>query len=259
MEQCLDFPSSALLVEALATRISDLLRDGIHRRGQASLAVSGGSTPIPLFAKLAEMDLEWNKVTVSLVDERWVEPEARDSNENLVRTWLLRSKAATARFVPMKTPASTATQGEEACAILQRAIPLPYDCLILGMGNDGHTASLFPGAKNLDAAVDLHSGKICMAIQPTAAALPPGRFLEGTLHPSMECVTLGHPCPAAPYERMTLTLPAILNSCQLFLHLQGEEKKKVLARAREEGEAREMPIRYILRQETTPLAVYWSP
>jgi len=231
MEQCLDFPSSALLVEALATRISDLLRDGIHRRGQASLAVSGGSTPIPLFAKLAEMDLEWNKVTVSLVDERWVEPEARDSNENLVRTWLLRSKAATARFIPMKTPASTATQGEEACAILQRAIPLPHDCLILGMGNDGHTASLFPGAKNLDAAVDLHSGMICMAMQP----------------------------PAASHERMTLTLPAILASRQLFLHLQGEEKKKTLALARKEGDAREMPIRYILRQKTTPLAVYWSP
>lgn len=231
MEQCLDFPSSALLVEALATRISDLLRDGIHRRGQASLAVSGGSTPIPLFAKLAEMDLEWNKVTVSLVDERWVEPEARDSNENLVRTWLLRSKAATARFIPMKTPASTATQGEEACAILQRAIPLPHDCLILGMGNDGHTASLFPGAKNLDAAVDLHSGMICMAMQP----------------------------PAASHERMTLTLPAILASRQLFLHLQGEEKKKTLALARKEGDAREMPIRYILRQKTMPLAVYWSP
>lgn len=226
-----EFPSSALLVEALATRISDLLRDGIHRRGQASLAVSGGSTPIPLFAKLAEMDLEWNKVTVSLVDERWVEPEDRDSNENLVRTWLLRSKAEAARFISMKTPASTATQGEEACAILQREIPIPYDCLILGMGNDGHTASLFPGAKNLEAAVDLHSGKICMAMQS----------------------------PAASHERMTLTLPAILNSRQLFLHLQGEEKKKTLARAREEGDAREMPILFILRQETTPLAVYWSP
>ncbi|MCX5869247.1 MAG: 6-phosphogluconolactonase [Deltaproteobacteria bacterium] len=226
-----EFPSSGMLVAALATRISDLLRDGIHRRGRASLAVSGGSTPIPLFARLAEMDLQWNKVTVSLVDERWVEPEARDSNENLVRTWLLRYKAAAARFIPMKTRDATVVQGEEACAILQREIPLPYDCLILGMGNDGHTASLFPGAKNLEAAVDLHSGKICMAIQP----------------------------PAAPYERMTLTLPAILNSRQLFLHLQGEEKKKVLARAREEGDAREMPVRFILRQETTPLAVYWSP
>jgi 6-phosphogluconolactonase len=227
----LEFPSAVMLVAALATRISDLLREGIHRRGQASLAVSGGSTPIPLFARLAETDLQWNKVTVSLVDERWVEPEAKDSNENLVRTWLLRHKAAAACFIAMKTRDATAAQGEGACAILQRTIPLPPDCLLLGMGNDGHTASLFPGAKNLDAAVDLHSGKICMAMQP----------------------------PAASHQRMTLTLPAILASRQLFLHLQGEEKKKTLALAREEGNAREMPVRFILRQVTTPLAVYWSP
>lgn len=227
----LEFPSAGMLVAALATRISDLLREGIHRRGQASLAVSGGSTPIPLFVRLAETDLQWDKVTVSLVDERWVEPEAPDSNENLVRTWLLRYKAAAARFIPMKTREATAVQGEEACAILQRTIPLPPDCLILGMGNDGHTASLFPGAKNLDAAVDLHSGKICMAMQP----------------------------PAASHERMTMTLPAILASRQLFLLLQGEDKKKTLALAQEEGDAREMPVRFILRQVTTPLAVYWSP
>jgi 6-phosphogluconolactonase len=226
-----EFPTSGLLVEALAARISDLLREGIRRRGRASLAVSGGSTPVPLFVRLAEMNLEWDKVTVSLVDERWVDPEALDSNENLVRTWLLRHKAAAARFIPMKTKDATAAQGEEACAVLQRSIPQPYDCLILGMGNDGHTASLFPGAANLEAAVDLHSGRICTAIRP----------------------------PAASHERMTLTLPAILASRQLILHLQGEEKKKVLARAREAGDARQMPIRFILRQETTPLALYWSP
>lgn len=232
MEEWLEWPSPEMLVEALAARICDLLTEGIHRRGQASLAVSGGSTPIPLFRRLAETDLEWDRVTVSLVDERWVEPEDRDSNENLVRAWLLRHKAAAARFIPMKTPAATALQGEEACALWQREIPLPYDCLILGMGNDGHTASLFPAASNLAAAVDLSSNKICLAIQPP---------------------------PAAPPARMTLTLPAILASRQLFLHLQGEEKKKTLARARQAGEAREMPIRFILRQETTPLAVYWSP
>jgi 6-phosphogluconolactonase len=99
------------------------------------------------------------------------------------------------------------------------------------MGNDGHTASLFPGAANLETAVDLHSGRICVAIQP----------------------------PSVPYERMTLTLPAILASRQLFLHLQGEEKKKVLALAQAAGDARQMPIRYVLRQKTTPLTVYWSP
>jgi len=229
--QFLAFSSSGLLVEALATRIADLLQEGIHQRAQASLLVSGGSTPVPLFARLAAMELPWDKVTISLVDERWVEPTSPDSNENLVRRHLLLNKAASARFIPMKTPDATAAQGEAPCAAALMAIPCPYDCLILGMGNDGHTASLFPEAANLEAAVDMSSDRICMATQP----------------------------PAAPYERMTLTLTAILNSRQLFLHLQGEGKKKVLAKAQEAGDAREMPIRYVLRQEMTPLAIYWSP
>jgi 6-phosphogluconolactonase len=195
------------------------------------------------------MELPWQHVTISLVDERWVEPTSRDSNESLVRTHLLQKKAATARFIPMKTEDGTAAEGEEHCAAALVEIPRPYDCLILGMGNDGHTASLFPGAGNLAAAVDPRSAKICMAIRPPA---PP-------LHPSLERAALGRPCPAAPHERMTLTLPAILNSRQLFLHLQGEAKKKVLTRALEAGDALEMPIRSVLRQETTPLAVYWSP
>ena len=220
-----------MLVETLAERISDILRDGIRRRGQASLAVSGGSTPIPLFSHLAETDLDWSKVTVLLVDERWVEPDSPDSNENLVRSYLLKGKAAMASFVGMRTESPGAGFAEDACEKQLRTIPLPLDCLILGMGNDGHTASLFPGADTLEAAVDLHSGRICMAVRP----------------------------PATPHERMTLTLPAILASRQLFLLLQGEKKKQVLARAQEVGDARQMPIRFILRQTTTPLAVYWSP
>ncbi|MBV5306870.1 MAG: 6-phosphogluconolactonase [Desulfobulbaceae bacterium] len=227
----LEFSTAELLVETLATRIGDLLTEGVRKRAQASLLVSGGSTPIPLFARLAGMELPWQHVTISLVDERWVEPTSRDSNESLVRTHLLQKKAAAARFIPMKTEDGTAAEGEEHCAAALVEIPRPYDCLILGMGNDGHTASLFPGAGNLAAAVDPRSAKICMAMRPQTA----------------------------PYERMTLTLPAILNSRQLFLHLQGEEKKKVLVKAQEAEDAREMPIRYLLRQETTPLAVYWSP
>jgi len=231
MDGFLEFPDSEQLVEALAERVAELLTAGVAKRGQAVLAVSGGSTPIPLFARLAEMELEWEKVTVTLVDERWVDVTSPDSNENLVRRYLLQKKAAAARFIGMKNEAATAGDGEAACEQRLNEIPHPYDCLILGMGNDGHTASLFPGATNLAAAVALDSGRSCMAIRP----------------------------PAAPHERMTLTLPAILNSRQLILHLQGEEKKKVLARAQEEGSAEAMPIRYILRQKTTPLAIYWSP
>lgn len=229
--ELLEFPSSGMLIEALATRITGLLREGIVAKDAACLLVSGGSTPVPLFARLAEMELAWDKVTVALVDERWVETSSADSNENLVRRHLLQKKAATARFVGMKNGEPTAQAGEDICEQVLRRLPRPWDCLILGMGNDGHTASLFPGAVNLAAAVNMSSGRSCMAIHP----------------------------PIAPHERMTLTLPAILNSRQLILYLQGEEKKNVLARAQGDGDVAEMPILYILRQQTTPLAVYWSP
>jgi 6-phosphogluconolactonase len=231
VHELLEFPAADQLVAALAKRVGVLLTEGVAERGQATLAVSGGSTPIPLFARLAEMELPWEKVTVALVDERWVDTGSPDSNENQVRRHLLQKKAAAARFVGMKNEAATPLAGEVDCAARLQTLSLPWDCLILGMGNDGHTASLFPNAANLAAATDPHSGRICMTIHP----------------------------PAAPHERMTLTLPAILNSRQLILHLQGEEKKKVLARAQEEGAAEAMPIRYILRQQTTSLAVYWSP
>ena len=180
VDEFLEFPSSELLVEAMAMRVGALLGAGICERGQASLAVSGGTTPVPLFNRLAEMELEWGRVTVSLVDERWVAADDPDSNENLVRSHLLRNKAAAASFIGMKNEAATAGSGEAVCEQRLREIPGPHDCLILGMGNDGHTASLFPGAANLEKAVALDSGRICMAIQP----------------------------PSTPHERITLTLPA---------------------------------------------------
>ncbi|RWX49117.1 Glucosamine-6-phosphate isomerases/6-phosphogluconolactonase, partial [Candidatus Electrothrix marina] len=100
----------------------------------------------------------------------------------------------------------------------------------LGMGNDGHTASLFPGSAQLAAATDMNSGKTCMAVTPADA----------------------------PHERITLTLPAILNAEEIILHLTGSEKKEVLAKARETGPAEEMPVRFILHQQETPVAVYWA-
>ena len=229
--QFLEFGDTAGLVEELAERIGDLLKKGIEARGQASLAVSGGSTPIPLFEALSEVELEWKKVSITLVDERWVAPDEQDSNERLVRQHLLQGQAAEARFVGMKPPDASARAGETPCAAALSRIPWPLDLLILGMGNDGHTASLFPGADALQEAVSMDSGKLCIAISPSHA----------------------------PHERMTLTLPAILNSRQIILHLTGEQKRKVYAQACKDGPPEEMPIRYILNQNQTPVAVYWAP
>ncbi|MBN4068984.1 6-phosphogluconolactonase, partial [Desulfotalea psychrophila] len=110
----------------------------------------------------------------------------------------------------------------------------PFDVLLLGMGNDGHTASLFPGAAKLPLATDMHSGKICVGIAPVTA----------------------------PHERMTLTLPVILESKQIILHITGQNKKDVLEQAFGEGLMEEMPIRFILRNQTQKqknnFKIYWA-
>ncbi|MCI5222042.1 MAG: 6-phosphogluconolactonase [Candidatus Electrothrix sp. AR4] len=227
----LTFPDRKKLINELADRIGIALGGSIAEHGQASLAVSGGSTPIQLFEQLAETDIPWQDVLITLVDERWVDSSSPDSNEQLVRQHLLKNRAATAKFIGLKNVAATAGKGAEECEQRLRQIPRPFTILILGMGNDGHTASLFPQAEQLPWATDMNSSKTCMAITPTAA----------------------------PHERMTLTLPAMLNAEEIILHITGPEKKEVLAKAQTAGSAEEMPIRFVLRQQIAPITVYWAP
>jgi 6-phosphogluconolactonase len=227
----LTFPDRKNLVKDLAEQIGKLLTAGITDNGRASLAVSGGSTPVELFEQLSGMDLSWRDVVITLVDERWVEPTEDDSNEHLVRSHLLKDKALAATFIGMKNSAATASAGEKKCEQKLHKVPRPFDVLLLGMGNDGHTASLFPGAEKLSLATDMDSTKTCMGIAPLTA----------------------------PHERMTLTLPAILDSRHIFLHITGQEKYDVLQEALTEGPTVEMPIRFILRQQTTPVSVFWTP
>jgi len=227
----LEFERQAALINGITERIADLLSAAINRRGKASLAVSGGTTPLPMFEALSCADLEWKRVIVSLVDERWVDVSVQSSNENLVRSHLLRNKAVVANFIGLKTAALTAAEGEKECAERLKSIPMPYDVMVLGMGSDGHTASLFPGADRLPLAVDVASGQTCMAITPVTAS----------------------------HERMTLTLPAILNSREILIHISGADKRKVYEQAIAEGPPEEMPVRYILRQEKVPVAVFWAP
>jgi 6-phosphogluconolactonase len=225
------FSERTELVIELAKRIGNLLTWGIRENGRASLAVSGGSTPVALFEHLSNLDIPWPQVSITLVDERWVDPSEPDSNEHLLKTRLLKNKAAAATFIGMKNKAATASAGESECEQQLQNIPRPFDVLILGMGNDGHTASLFPGAEKLPQATGMNSGKACIGIAPLTA----------------------------PHERMTLTLPAILDSKQVFLHITGQGKRDVLQQAQADGPIEEMPIRFILQQQTTPVSIYWAP
>jgi len=231
MPEFREFQNSSTLVAALAEQVAELLRAGIRTRGQASLVVSGGSTPVPFFVALSELALAWEKVTITLADERWVDPVDADSNERLVRLHLLQNRAAAANFVGLKTGAPTAVQGEKECAARLALVPRPFDALILGLGNDGHTASLFPQAERLGEALAPDSGRLCLAITP----------------------------PVAPHERMTLTLPALLQSRRIILHLAGPDKRAVYEQALTKGPVAQMPIRAVLGQTTVPVTVFWAP
>lgn len=153
------FSAREALAETLAQDVADELRRAIAAKGRATLAVSGGTTPKLFFARLSEIDLPWQRVTVTLVDERQVPETSERSNARLVRSSLLTNKAADAHFVPL--------YGNEAAADLP-----PFDVAILGMGSDGHTASFFPGADRLAEALDSDTTKRLIAITAPGAGEP---------------------------------------------------------------------------------------
>ena len=224
------FETRDALTEVLAQRIGDLLLADIERQGVAAIAVSGGNTPKPLFQALSNFDLPWEKVMVTLVDERWVSPEDEASNEKLVRSFFLQNLASKAQFIPHKNSAESPFQGEEALAGELAELPEQFTLVILGMGEDGHTASFFPGAETLSEAIDMDSGKLCQGVVPQTA----------------------------PHARMTLTLPRLLKSQQIVLHLTGAGKLPVYEKALERGDLEALPVRTVLHQDQTPVDVYWA-
>jgi len=225
------FPDVAGLLGALTGSLRVDLQEAVDARGAASLAVSGGRTPATLFAQLANERLAWNKVWVTLVDERWVDVKDDASNERLVRSTLLQSHAAAAHFVGLKNAATTAEEGCEWAWRSLSKMQRPFDVVLLGMGDDGHTASLFPASPQLS---------------PALSALTPA-----------QCVAMQ--APTAPQERISLNLSAILDSRRIVVLIQGETKWAVYQRARAIGPVEEMPIRAVLQQQTVPVDVFWSP
>src|SRR5690606_35153175 len=221
------FATTAALDEQLAIAVASWLDDALRQRGEALLVVSGGRTPIHFFHRLATQAIEWEKVAVTLADERWVEPSHEGSNERLVREHLLIDAAAQARLVPLKNSAVTAPEGEADCEAALATFGR-FDVVVLGMGNDGHTASLFPDAPELRRGLDMQSGKACVAMTPTAA----------------------------PHQRMSLTLPRLLNAARIVVHVVGEEKRKVLDRALQLDST--APISAVLHQRRVPVDVYYA-
>ncbi len=217
---------------ALAERVAERLRSAVAERHQAVLAVSGGSTPKGFFDRLSREKLDWTKVQVTLVDERWVPDSDERSNARLVQSHLLQHAASTARFIPLYTGDTSPEAGLATADARISALALPFDVVVLGMGEDGHTASFFPDGDHLAAALDMDGRARVLPMHASAAGEP----------------------------RITLTLPALLDTRALYLLVSGEKKRDLLADARLGlGAARDYPVRAVLTQQRVPVAVYWCP
>jgi 6-phosphogluconolactonase len=225
------FPDSLALAHALSGEIKVDLEEAIAVRGVASLVVSGGRTPAKLFEQLRGEALDWSKVWITLADERWVETTSSASNEKLVREALLTGPAAAAHFVGLKNPAPAPEAGADWATRALTRVPHPFDVVLLGMGDDGHTASLFPGSIALAKALDRSVAPGCVAINALTA----------------------------PHARLSLNLAALLDARRIILHIEGESKWQVYHRAKAPGPVAELPVRSVLQQKEVPTDVYWAP
>lgn len=226
--QLQQFTDSDALNQDFAQRLVLLLNDAIAKRGAAYLVVSGGRTPQGLFAKLSQADLDWSKVTITLADDRFLPDTATDSNERLVKATLLQHHAAAATFISLY--AATETAEAAVPELLQRVAHLPtFDAVILGMGEDGHTASLFPCSQEITLGLAVDAPDV-LAVNPTTA----------------------------PYQRISLSKQRLLNSRALFLHLVGPSKLPVLQQAQADHNELAMPIRAFIHHTAPELTVMFA-
>jgi len=227
------YPSKAALMPALAQAIAERLAAAVTARGVASLVVTGGSTPGPLYDALHNADLPWERVLVTLTDERWVDPADEASNDHLVRTRLLVGRAASARYAPFKTADATP---EAAAAKLDATIarlPRPFDVIVLGMGDDGHVASLFPGADETRAAADLEAPALVCPVEREGAA--------------------------GAAARMSLTFRALREAVFTAVLIEGQAKLDVARRAKAGTDVNELPVRGVLNDPPGEVEIWWAP
>jgi len=223
-----DYPTREALAGALAQHVAGALGTAIAERNHALLAVSGGTTPTLFFQHLSRAAIDWAKVTVTLVDERFVPDDSPRSNARLAKTNLLTGEAASARFLPLYAPTDSVEAAAAVADAKVRALPLPFDVVVLGMGTDGHTASFFPDAPTLQGLLDPHADAVVAPVHAESGGEP----------------------------RITLTLPAIVGARVVVLHIEGDAKRDVLASALAGAN---MPIGAVLSHSTHPVEVYWAP
>ncbi len=223
-----EFADREALAAALTGHVGTILEQAVAARGESALCVSGGRTPILFFETLSKLDLDWEAVTILLADERWVPETNSRSNAALVREHLLHENAARARFLPFYQSGMSIENG--AVAFANRISQLKLEVVVLGMGEDGHTASLFPDAPEINDAL----AEEALAVLVTRPA-------------------------SQPEARITLSAKKLKSAANVILHIEGQSKRVVLEKAALEGAVKDMPIRKFLGNFQDPLQVYWSP
>jgi 6-phosphogluconolactonase len=229
MYQINEFEQRQLLDETLADNVANILANAVKTKGKASIAVSGGSTPKGFFSALSKKKLPWQSITITLADERWVDIDSSDSNTKLVHENLLQNEALQAKFFHLKQGNDLRSDTLADLNIAAQQQLLPLDVLILGMGEDGHTASLFPCSDEIEQCLSLESPALLKVVPKTA-----------------------------PHQRISFSFTALAASKNTILHISGVSKKQVLAKAIAGQNVKEMPIRAFLQADDINTQVYWA-
>ena len=224
------FTDKAELELKLAIEISQILKQEIKNKGEATLLVSGGSTPKKLYEILSNKEIDWNKVSIGLIDERFVATETDESNELLIKNTLLKNKAADAKFIGLMFNLDDYKENLNIAISKNKSIYKSITCSILGMGLDGHTASLFPNSEEIYTDDSIFGDKIIINTKATSE----------------------------PSKRISYTKSKILSSKHLFLYFNGKEKLDVFYSAKESNNSSLKPISAFIHQNKKTLNVFCS-
>jgi 6-phosphogluconolactonase len=226
------FPTTDAWAQTIAGRIEETLGAAVIANGSALFAGSGGSTPSPIYRRLSQAEIGWDRVSVTLVDERYVPETSSESNARLLKETLLQGPAAAARLIPLYHPEVTV---DRAAAVAAHAVAEAggrFDAVLLGMGEDGHICSMFPGSPTLKTLLS-------PTLKPTVLGVPPGR--DG----------------AAPsLERLSINLPYLMSAGRVILALKGAAKRSVFEREAQ-GDPAIQPIAALIAAKV-PLEVVWT-
>jgi len=223
------FECKEALFDELLQDVMDGLSAGLENKSEASMLLSGGTSPGALYNMMSQQEFDWEKVHFGLSDERWVSPDSDDSNEKLVKETLLTNNASSANFIGLKSADNDIVLGQKTSDKKLKKLPVPFDIVLLGMGLDGHTASLFPDSADTAKALDTDNEMLCHPIRRGRDETP----------------------------RMTMTLNALLNAQEIKLLIFGDEKWQVYQQAKAKKSIKQ-PVSYILNQTNVPVSVYWA-